>query len=351
MGCIQNKTSLLIVRDIDNSRQEPDDATLNVGLQPALSIVIPARNEEDYLGMCLDALIMAKNTWGGKHEVILVDNGSKDSTTKIATTKGCRVIEEPDATISRLRNVGARNSRGDVIAFLDADCLVAPEWIVCCLEAFVNEKIGIVGTRAVPDLNNPTWVEIAWYKLMSGAKRADFPDWIGTSNFFIRREDFFWIGGFDEQLQTAEDVNLCYELTRRGRLIYLEQRVDTIHLRESKTLMELFKREYWRGKSTLRSFSRNAFHLKELPSVLFPLLNLLLIFSMFVLAALGSIYVILVFGLAALVPAVILIKKQVSVRSVKRLWQCYVVCLVYGLARSCSLIHELKHLLLNTCSR
>jgi len=309
-----------------------------------LSIIIPARNEAKYLTRCLENLEKAISNWGGKAEIILVDNGSTDRTKEIAEASGCMIIGEPLGTIARLRNLGARNATGDIITFLDADCLVAPEWITYCLEAFGNEKIGIIGTRAVPNFNNPTWVEKAWYRLMSGAKRPDFPDWIGTSNLFIRKKDFFGIGGFDEQLETAEDINLCYALRRQGKLVYLEQRVNTIHLRESKTLRELFKREYWRGQSTLRSFSRNSFHLREFPSVLLPLVNLLTIFCMIVLAVLGSAYVVLPLGLVAFIPVVLLVKKQVHARSVKRVLQCYIVCLVYVLARSCSLLHELKHL-------
>jgi glycosyltransferase involved in cell wall biosynthesis len=312
---------------------------------------MPARNEELHLGRCLGGLILATNRWGGKQEIVLVDNGSDDSTKEIATAKGCRVIEVPNATISRLRNIGSQNSSGDVIAFLDADCLVAPEWIMYCMEAFDNKEIGIVGTRAVPDLKSPTWVEKSWYNLMSGAKRPAFPDWIGTSNLFIKKEDFFRLGGFDEQLETAEDINLCYDLRRQGKLIYLEQRVNTTHLRESKTLKEMLRREYWRGKSTLRSFVRNSFHLEELPSVLLPSINIMLMLGMIILAVLGSIYVVLPLGLLALVPAVILIKKRVGNESVNRLWQCYVVSLVYVFARSCSLIYELTYFAAKTWTR
>lgn len=317
---------------------------IRIKTKPFVSIVIPAKNESAYLGRCLDFLKISADRLDGRYEIILVDNGSSDSTMQIAISKGCRVIEEPDGTISRLRNVGARNAKGDIIAFLDADCLVAPEWVTYCLEAFNNEEIRIVGTRAVPDLNKPTWVEKAWYKLMSGAKRPDFPDWIGTSNFFIRKTDFLETGGFDEKLETAEDINLCYDVRRQGKLIYLEQRVNTIHLRESKTLKELLRREFWRGKSTLRSFARNSFHLKELPSVLLPAATIVLLLGMVVLAVAGSLYALLLLGLLALVPAVILVKKRVGAGSVSCLWRCYVISLVYIFARSCSFVYELGHL-------
>lgn len=310
-----------------------------------LSIIIPAKNESRYLGSCLHALQIALERYGGNFEIILVDNGSTDSTRVIAEVNDCKVIEEPaSTTISRLRNKGAQRSEGEIIAFIDADCVVSPTWVVRCLEALNTEKIAVVGTRAIPKLDDASWVEKAWYKLMSGARRPDFPEWIGTSNLFVRKADFLCVGGFDETLETAEDVNLCYAIRMQGKLIYLEQQVNTIHLRESKTLRELFKREYWRGKSTIRSFLKKSFHLKELPSLLLPLVNLLIILSAIALLALGSIYSILPLALMVLIPTAVLIKKQVDTRSIKQLWQCYMVALVYIFARSCSFILELKDL-------
>lgn len=309
-----------------------------------LSVIIPAKNEANYLSRCLESLSIAQNMWGEEIEVIVVDNGSLDSTKDIAISKGCKVVEEPKGNISKLRNLGGNISKGNILVFLDADCLVAPEWILFCLENFENEKIAAVGTKAVPDFKNATWVEKAWYKLAPGAKRPNFVDWLGTSNLFIRKEVFWEIGGFDEKLETAEDVNLCYRINKKKKLIYLEKRINTIHLRESKTLRELFKREYWRGQSSLKILLKNR-NLKELPSIIVIAANIISLISMIVLIFLRSWFLTVNILILLIFPVILLLKKRVNTSSLKELVQCYLVALTYILARSFSLLYEIVFLL------
>lgn len=177
-----------------------------------LSVIIPAKNEEEYLGKCLDSLEIAISNWGGKAEIILVDNGSTDCTREIAKEKGCKIIEESFGTIAKLRNLGVKDARGSIVAFLDADCLVAPNWISLCLENFNDDRIGMIGTRIVPDFGNATWVEKCWYELCPGAKRPDYVDWLGSSNVFIKKEVFLNVGGFNEALLVGEDTDLSYRI-------------------------------------------------------------------------------------------------------------------------------------------
>ena len=317
-----------------------------------LSIIIPAKNEARYLDNCLHALHIALESYGGNFEIILVDNGSTDRTTAIARQKNCKVIEEINATLGKMRNVGASTSNGEVLAFLDADCLVDPNWIVYCVEAFKNDKITMVGTRAIPDLANSTWVEKAWYRLVSGAGRPDFVDWLGTSNIFLRRAEFMKLGGFCEKLKTGEDVSLGYQIRKEGGLIYLEKRINTIHMRESKSLIELFRREYWRGQSSIRSYWKNAFSRRELPSVAIPAVNGIAILIFILYLILRSYYAFLpalvIFGL----PIIMMRKKRVISESRKEVFQCFIVAMVYLLGRSCSLLYEVQLILKsNFCQR
>jgi glycosyltransferase involved in cell wall biosynthesis len=86
---------------------------------------------------------------GRESRIILVDNGSEDSTRAIALKYGCKVIEDPYSSLGKTRNVGARSSSGLILGFLDADCLVDPKWISYCLSNFSNDKVSMVGTRAI----------------------------------------------------------------------------------------------------------------------------------------------------------------------------------------------------------
>src|SRR5579884_1618468 len=98
--------------------------------QPAsvvsVSIIIPALNEARMIGKCLESVAQLDFPHG-HFEVILVDNGSTDDTVKIAESFTDRihlkVLQKRGVRISGLRNLGAREAQGEIVAFLDADCL------------------------------------------------------------------------------------------------------------------------------------------------------------------------------------------------------------------------------------
>lgn len=273
-----------------------------------------------------------------------MDNGSEDSTKEIAKLGKCEVMEEPNVNISRLRNLGVKRASGDILAFLDADCLVAPTWITTCLKNFKNDRIAAVGTRVKPNFNNATWVEKYWYKLMAGADRANFVDWLGTSNLFIRKKVFRDIGGFDETLETGEDVDLCYKIGMKN-LICLEKSIDTIHLREPKTLTELFKKEWWRGKDSLKSLAKNNFNRKECLSVFVPAFNLLALIFLLLFGTMQSyltpIIVVVILGL----PFLLMVRKKIKMFFPIEILRIYLVSFVYIFARTCSLACEVYYML------
>ncbi len=307
-----------------------------------LSVIIPAKNEEKFIGDCLENLLYSLKSWGGSYEIFLVDNGSTDTTIDIAASRGCKIIEAPGATISRLRNIGGERAKGDIFVFLDADCLVAPEWASLCLKKFDDQQIAIVGTRAVSSSEDATWVERSWTQLMvSSSIRQGFVDWIGTSNLFIRKDVFRVIGGFDEDLQTAEDVNLCYRVAAEGFLIFLDKRVDTIHLRESKTLKELFRREYWRGKDSLRSFVANGFPLKEMLSIIVPAINLFALMAFVLLILVRSWFLGVPVIIIMLIPLLLFVRKRLRINKIFEIGRCYLIAFVYIFSRSCALAIEI----------
>ena len=100
------------------------------------SVVIPAYNEEQYLGHCLAAL--ARQTCpADRFEVIVVDNGSTDATAEIARRYGgVRVIAEPRKGVAHARQAGFATARGAIIASTDADTVVPPFWVERIMEHF-----------------------------------------------------------------------------------------------------------------------------------------------------------------------------------------------------------------------
>ncbi|CAH2031402.1 glycosyltransferase [Trichlorobacter ammonificans] len=307
---------------------------------PTVSIIIPARNEAQNLPGVLAALRAAVAEYPGRCELLLIDNGSTDATREVAAAHGCAVYEDRTASIARLRNIGVEKSTGTIVAFLDADCLVHPRWLHSCVAKLGNDAIGLTGTRAVPDFKNATWVELAWYRLVSGVERPDHPPWIGSSNMVIHRDLFRAVGGFDEHLTTAEDVNLCHKV-RQSHLVCLNKEIDTIHLRESKTLGNLLRRELWRGAGSIRQFRDSRRKRDDAPSVLVPTLHLAAICTLPPLLPFSMTATGLLFALLLLLPLALIHRKKALVGGIADFAAVYLVASVFLLARALAVGVEL----------
>lgn len=90
---------------------------------PSVSVVIPAYNEAGFIGRALDAL--DRQSYKG-FDVLVVDDGSTDSTAQIAEEKGCKVAKGKKGGVSAARNRGYKSSRSDVVLFVDADTELSP---------------------------------------------------------------------------------------------------------------------------------------------------------------------------------------------------------------------------------
>jgi glycosyltransferase involved in cell wall biosynthesis len=312
-------------------------------LKPYLSVIIPAKNEAVHLSSCLDALKISLQPFENRCEIIVADNGSMDATCEIAKSSGCSVLSSMNGTIAAVRNLGVSSASGEVLAFLDADCLVSPEWAACCIALLEKQDIGAVGTLCIPDLKSGTWVEKAFYGLMIASKQGGFVRWIGTSNIFIQKNFFLSLGGFDETLTAGEDVNLCNRITNAGRRIYLEKDLATIHLRESKTIVELFIREFKRGLGSITSLVHTAAFFQEFPSVAIPTLQLIGILLCFLFPFVPPAYSLGGFLFIILTPLVFLWKKRPTIDTIYQLFQYYLISFIFITARSCSLIWEILH--------
>ncbi|MBX9472225.1 glycosyltransferase family A protein [Microcella sp.] len=102
-----------------------------------VSVVIPVRNDRDYLERCLDAL--ALQTYA-PFEVIVVDNGSTDGAASIAAQRGAHIVHESELGIPAASAAGYDAARGDLIARLDADSIPGVTWVASVCEAFARHS-------------------------------------------------------------------------------------------------------------------------------------------------------------------------------------------------------------------
>jgi glycosyltransferase involved in cell wall biosynthesis len=262
---------------------------------PFISIIIPALNEEAVIGHCLRS-IRRLNTEHFCCEIIVVDNGSDDNTTQISESYGATVLIKKGGTISSLRNYGAKASRGDILAFLDADCVVPKDWLERSLHYLKENSSVILGFRlSIPDGSN--WVARCWDLLFVNRYSKGEVDWVPTGNMIMNRETFVSVGGFNEKLETNEDIDFCFRAKKHGCKIIASAETSVINLRPPESLTRIFKKELWHGKEAFSVFwadvfdgkSINLFKAKNskvvsyslfyLTCILFFLFSLILLFS------------------------------------------------------------------------
>lgn len=239
-----------------------------------LSIIIPVKNEAVNLRACLDSIRQADST-SINYEILVIDNGSDDATVGVAKEFEALVHVVPDVTVAGLRNVGAGHAKGTILVFIDADCTVGYDWFKFIAPYLSDDAAKVFGSPpGIPVMS--TWVQKCWYQIRRRGS-VDNPvvdvDWLESMNLFVRQDLFAKVGGFDVNLVTCEDYDLCMRLKKHSD-ITSDARIQAVHHGEAKTIQRFYEKERWRGVSNLSGFRSHDFSLAELPSLLFPLAQL-----------------------------------------------------------------------------
>jgi glycosyltransferase involved in cell wall biosynthesis len=227
----------------------------NDGL-PFVSVVIPVLDGEATIAACLSALASVDYPEECR-EIVLVDNGSTDRTTEIASRYRVNILAEPQRGPARARNRGIRASRGDILAFTDADCLVSRGWIKEIVQRFAHTDVGAVAGEILPfPPRTPAERHAARIRHLSPERylrRPIFPFAV-TANLAFRRDVFHRIGLLDENCpRGGESTDFCTRFFRRSGLrLELAPRAVVFH-RHRATARDLFSQHigYGRGHAFL----------------------------------------------------------------------------------------------------
>ena len=176
------------------------------------SIVIPAHNEEAYLGKCLDSIEHAAKPPGSDVEVIVVLNRCTDATAQIAQAWGATTVIEDSRNLSRIRNQGAAAASGDVIATIDADSWMTDNTLCEIASALQSGRYIGGGVRIVPERFSLGIRATAFL-----IKASIFIMGLSGGLYWCRREDFETVGGFNEDLLIAEDLDFARRLKAYGK--------------------------------------------------------------------------------------------------------------------------------------
>jgi glycosyltransferase involved in cell wall biosynthesis len=188
-----------------------------------ISFIIPAHNEEQFLGRTLVAVRRVGEVLSEAYEVIVVDDSSTDQTAEIAKDHGARVVAVQHRQIAKTRNSGAREAKGDKFFFIDADTEPTEEVVRAALRAMEQDAVGGgSGFRfdgKVPFLALVSAKVLLWVSRIIGLACGCY--------VFATREAFEKSGGFDEELYAAEEWAFSGRLKRVGKFVILKEQVIT----------------------------------------------------------------------------------------------------------------------------
>lgn len=185
-----------------------------------LSVVIPHLNQPDHLRRCLASLFAGRVV---PDEIIVVDNGSRDMPVAVCDTfPGVQLLSEARPGPGPARNRGVAASSGDVLAFIDADCLADPLWLFTARQAMADPSAQILGGDVRIAYADPTrlttlecYESVYAYRMDRYIAREGFT---GTGNLVVRRAVLDQVGPF-AGLEVAEDRDWGQRATRAGHRI------------------------------------------------------------------------------------------------------------------------------------
>jgi len=225
---------------------------------PYVTFVIPARNEESNIESCLRG-ILDQDYPKELYEIIVADGHSADSTVEIAQSLGAKVVNNDKIIQSAGRNLGAKAAKGMLLAFIDADIVLDSEWLKKAIGHFSDPGVAAVGN--FPEIaGGANWIEKTWFlhvKNKHAAKDAISVDWIASANVIFDKDAFNRIGGFDESLRYAEDVDISFRALNSGYKIILAPNLESTHLHYESSLNGFIKRQLAGGHTILRLIKKH----------------------------------------------------------------------------------------------
>ena len=188
-----------------------------------VSFVVPAHNEERWIGGTLDAIITASEGLSEETEIIVVSDASTDETERIAAEKGAIVLQVNHRNVAAVRNTGVKEAKGRYLFFVDADTRTTREAVTAGLEAMKSGAAG-GGCLFKFDEKIPFWAA-AYHRL--GLFFGRILKMTGGCFVFCTRETFESSGGFSEVHRAGEDMAFVESIKSVGQFVIPKPMVAT----------------------------------------------------------------------------------------------------------------------------
>ncbi len=223
-------------------------------------MVIPVFNGSKTIPKTLSALFSQEDVKKGV-EILVINDGSTDNTAQIVSEfKGVKLVSQANAGPAVARNRGARLAKGEIVIFLDADCVPEKNWFSEMIAPFSDPRIvGVQGKYKNPIHNlMAEFVQLEIEERYERMARQDYIDFIGSYSAGYRKKVFLEEGGFDEKYRIAsgEDPDFSYKLADKGYKMVFAPKAMVAHYHPT-SLVKYWKTKFFRAYWRFRMYSKN----------------------------------------------------------------------------------------------
>ncbi len=221
------------------------------------SVIVPIRNEMNYIDKCLSSLA-DQSISKDKYEVIVVDGMSTDDTPKIISQycnkySNFQTLSNPDMIVPYALNSGIERAKSDLIIRVDGHCYVDRDFIELCIQYSQVKDVACVG-GIILSINNSFTGRVIALGMSSKFGVGNVTFRLGSKERFVdtlafgayKREVFDQIGNFDTDLIRCQDDEFNYRLRKSGGKIFLTPLIKVYYYPRT-NLIKLFKQYFQYG--------------------------------------------------------------------------------------------------------
>jgi glycosyltransferase involved in cell wall biosynthesis len=184
------------------------------------SVVVPAHNEENFLGDCLDSLL--DQDFSGAYEIIVVDNNSTDRTAEVARARGVRVVSETRPGVCWARQAGTLAAGGEIVVSTDADTVYGRDWLSRFDAGFHADPAAVAVAGPCRFVDAPRWGRLYASGLFRSVnvlfRVTGRVPYVAAANIAFRKAA--WHGYDTNATQGGDELGLLRSLRKRGKVLF-----------------------------------------------------------------------------------------------------------------------------------
>lgn len=243
------RATLRVYQEAIGLEQPPASSTAskalpaNINADPSVSVILPVSRLE----LAAQALkSLARQRFAGTIETIVVGTIADELARAWPVLP---VTLEALSSPGRARNLGVAHASGDILLFLDDDCIVAEDWVERNVRALQRPGVGVVGAR-ICGKSRAFFARCVDYTNF-GYYQQEYPvdGPVASASMGVWRSVFQAVGGFDEIMRTGEDMDFCYRVQKQGYRSFYQPEIVVLHDHRRSTFGQLVRYNYSHGFS------------------------------------------------------------------------------------------------------